>query len=95
MNDIVYGIVEWIKQDYKSHKFRFCLEIIAWALSIGCSFVMALTVPNPPLNYLYFPWVTGTFIYAWCAFSRRSFGMLANYCLLFAFDSIALIKLWL
>ena len=95
MSNVLYGIFEWIKQDYKSNRLRFCLEVVAWAMSVGCSLTMALTVPNPPLKLLYIPWITSTILYSWCAFSRRSFGMLANYCLLFAFDGIAFAKFWL
>ena len=94
MNDILYDIFEWIKQDFKSNRFRFVLEVTAWVMSVGCSLTMALTVPNPPLKELYIPWLTSTFIYAGCAYTRRSFGMLANYALLFAFDAIAFAKLW-
>lgn len=87
--------IEWIKSDFRSHPLRFCCEVIAWILSIACSATMALTVPNPPLNYLYIPWVISTCIYAACAFSRRSFGMLANYFLLAVFDGTALARMWL
>lgn len=88
-------IVGWVGDDYKSHKVRFCLEILAWILSISCALTMALTVPNPPLKFLYIPWVASTTIYAGCAYSRRSFGMLANYILLAIIDGIALSKMWL
>jgi len=93
MNDILFGIFTWIKNDYKSHRIRFCLEVLAWILSIGCSVVMALTVPNPPLLALYPVWITGCAIYAGCAYSRRSFGMLANYLLLTTIDTIGLIRM--
>jgi len=88
-------VVNWIGDDYKSHKLRFCLEVLAWILSIGCALTMALTVPNPPLKLLYIPWVCSTAIYAGCAYSRRSFGMLANYILLAIIDGIALSRMWL
>ena len=94
MNEVFGTTIEWIKQDYKSHRLRFVVECIAWVLSVGCALTMALTVPNPPLKFLYIPWVTSTFAYAWCAYSRRSFGMLANYLLLFTIDFTALIKWW-
>jgi hypothetical protein len=95
MNDIILGIFGWIKDDFKSHRVRFCLEVIAWAISIGCSITMAVTVPNPPLLALYPVWIAGCAIYAWCAFSRRSFGMLANYILLTTIDTIGLVRmLW-
>ena len=93
MTDILSGIFDWIKQDYASHRLRFCLEVLAWAISIGCSITMAITVPNPPLLALYPVWITGCAIYAWCAYSRRSFGMLANYVLLTTIDGIGLIRM--
>lgn len=92
--DILLNIWDWIKADFKSNRLRFVFEVIAWVMSIGCSFTMMITAPNPPLNYLYIPWVASTAIYAVCAYTRRSFGMLANYLLLFAFDGIALYKFW-
>jgi len=93
MNDIVYGIFDWIRQDYKSNRVRFCLEVLAWAISIGCSITMAATVPTPPLLAMYPVWITGCAIYAWCAFSRRSFGMLANYILLTTIDTVGLVRM--
>jgi cellulose synthase/poly-beta-1,6-N-acetylglucosamine synthase-like glycosyltransferase len=85
--------LEWIKDDYKTSPFRFILELAAWAISIGCSITMAATVPNPPLIILYPIWIVGCAIYAWAAFTRKSFGMLANYVLLVSIDSIGLIRM--
>jgi len=93
MNEIFAGTFNWIREDWQSHRVRFCLEVIAWAISIGCSITMATTVPNPPLIVLYPIWISGCAIYAWCAYSRRSFGMLANYILLTTIDSIGLIRM--
>ena len=93
MNDSLYGVFDWIKRDYKSHPFRFCIEVLAWALSILCSLVMAFTVPNPPLLALYPIWITGCALYAWAAWTRKSFGMLANYILLTTIDTIGLIRM--
>jgi hypothetical protein len=93
MNDIFFGIFEWIKDDWKSNKFRFVIEVLAWAISIGCSIVMAATVPNPPLIILYPIWITGCAMYAWASYTRKSFGMLANYILLTAIDSVGLIRM--
>ena len=87
--------IEWIKDDWKSHRVRFCLEVLGWIISIGCSITMALTVPTPPLPFLYPVWITGCAIYSWCAYSRRSFGMLANYLLLTTIDTIGLLRMWL
>jgi hypothetical protein len=93
MNDILTGIFTWIKDDYKTNKFRFCIEVLAWAISVGCSITMALTVPNPPLVYMYPVWITGCALYAWAAYSRKSFGMLANYLLLTTIDTIGLLRM--
>ena len=93
MNDIVAGIFNWIKDDYRSHPFRFVAELLAWAISIGCSITMALTVPNPPLLVLYPIWITGCAMYGWSAWTRKSFGMLANYILLTTIDTIGLVRM--
>jgi hypothetical protein len=93
MNDSVWGVFQWIKEDWQSNRARFIVEILAWIISIGCSLTMALTVPNPPLIFLYPTWITGCAMYAWAAYSRRSFGMLANYVLLVSIDIVGLIRI--
>ena len=85
--------IEWIKNDWRSNKFRFIIELLAWAASIGCSITMAITVPNPPLLALYPIWIAGCGMYAWAAYSRKSFGMLANYILLTAIDTVGLLRM--
>jgi hypothetical protein len=84
---------EWIKNDWASNPTRFVIEFIAWAISIGCSIAMAATVPDPPLLSLYPLWIVGCAMYAWAAWTRKSFGMLANYLLLSTIDSIALLRM--
>ena len=93
MNDILYGIFSWIRDDFKSNPFRFIVELVAWAISIGCSITMAVTVPTPPLLILYPIWIAGCAMYAWAAYTRRSFGMLANYILLTTIDTVGLIRM--
>ena len=93
MNNILYGIIDWIKSDYKTNKFRFCVELVAWGISIGCAITMALTVPTPPLLALYPIWIAGCAMYAWASYTRRSFGMLGNYLLLTTIDTIGLIRM--
>lgn len=93
MNDFAASTWQWICDDWRSNHLRFVLELVAWAISIGCAVVMALTVPHPPLLALYPVWVAGCAIYAWAAWTRRSFGMLANYLLLTTIDLVGLIRL--
>lgn len=93
MNDIFFGIFDWIKDDFRSHPFRFAVEVLAWLISIGCSITMALTVPTPPLPVMYPFWISGCAMYAWAAWTRQSFGMFANYVLLTIIDSVGLIRM--
>jgi len=93
MNNIFLNIIDWIRSDYKTNPFRFFVEVLAWAVSIGCSITMATTVPNPPLVVLYPIWISGCAMYAWASWTRRSFGMLANYILLVSIDSIGLVRM--
>ena len=85
--------LRWIKDDWGSNKFRFLIELLAWAISIGCSITMAVTVPNPPLLILYPIWIAGCAMYAWASWTRKSFGMLANYILLTTIDTIGLVRM--
>lgn len=89
----IFKNFEWILEDFRSHRIRFCVEVVAWAISIGCAIAMALTVPNPPLIILYPFWIAGCTMYAWAAWTRKSFGMLANYLLLVTIDSTGLIRI--
>ena len=95
MNNLLYKTFDWIKDDCNSNRFRFVVELLAWAISVGCSITMAFTVPNPPLLVLYPFWIAGCAMYAWASWTRRSFGMLANYLLLTSIDSIGLLRMML
>ena len=93
MLDIFQPTLQWIKDDWHSHKFRFIVELLAWAVSIGCSITMAVTVPSPPLLALYPVWIAGCAMYAWASYTRKSFGMLANYILLTTIDTYGLVRM--
>jgi len=93
VNNILCDIFDWIRRDYHSHRIRFIAELFAWGISIGCAVTMALTVPTPPLLVLYPVWITGCGIYAWASYTRKSFGMLANYLLLVSIDTMGLLRM--
>ena len=93
INDVFRPTLEWIRDDWRSNRFRFCVELVAWAISIGCSITMAVTVPTPPLLALYPIWILGCALYAWAAYTRKSFGMLANYILLTTIDTVGLVRM--
>jgi hypothetical protein len=93
MNDLLKPTFDWIRDDWNSNRYRFVVELLAWAVSIGCSITMAITVPNPPLLVLYPIWISGCAMYAWASYTRKSFGMLANYILLTCIDTVGLIRM--
>jgi uncharacterized membrane protein len=82
INELFRPTLEWIRDDWRSHPFRFMVEIVAWAISIGCS-----------ITILYPIWIAGCAMYAWAAHTRKSFGMLANYLLLVTIDTVGLIRM--
>lgn len=93
ITNVVGDIYKWAKRDYVEWPFRFFVEVLAWIISIGCSVVMAFTVPTPPLLILYPIWILGCAMYGWAAWTRGSFGMVANYILLTTIDTIGLINM--
>ena len=93
MNLILLNIYNYIKDDYSTNPLRFVVEVTAWIISVGCSVTMALTVPQPPLLILYPIWISGCAMYAWASYTRKSFGMIANYILLVSIDSIGLVRM--
>lgn len=90
MIELFQPTLVWIREDFQSWPIRFSLEVLAWAMSIGCSLMMAATVPTPPLVWIYPFFIIGCAIYAWAAWTRQSFGMLANYLLLVTIDLVGL-----
>ena len=93
MNLLLLNIYNYIKDDYSTNPFRFVVEVTAWALSISCAVVMALTVPTPPLLILYPIFIIQCIMFGWSAYSRKSFGMVANYLLLVAIDCVGLVRM--
>lgn len=93
ITNVFIDIYRWAERDYREWSFRFVVEVFAWAISIGCSITMALTVPTPPLLILYPIWIIGCSMYGWAAWTRGSFGMLANYLLLVTIDSVGLVRM--
>jgi hypothetical protein len=93
MNTLLKPTFDWIRDDFRSNRVRFVIELLAWAASIGCSVTMALTVPTPPLLALYPVWILGCAMYAWASWTRKSIGMLANYLLLTTIDTVGLVRM--
>lgn len=95
MKQIFLKTLKWIKSDYTDHPFRFFLEVLAWVMSLSCAITMALTIPYPPFYILYPVFMAQCGIFAWSAWTRKSFGMLSNYMLLLTIDATGYLRLLL
>jgi hypothetical protein len=95
MNGFIKNIWEWIKDDWADNKTRFVLEVLCWLDNLLCAIIVNATVPDLPFLLLYPLWISGTLIYAWCAWSRGSFGMLATGLMIASMDSVGWIKVLL
>ena len=87
--------IDWIKQDYRDNPIRFCLELLAWFMSISCTIWMGYTLPNPPFVFLYPLFIIQCSIFGWAAWTRGSTGMVANYLLIVTIDIIAITRMLL
>jgi hypothetical protein len=86
-------VADYVRQDFHANPLRFCLEVLVWAISLGCSLTYALMVPDLPFVKLYMAYITACLIMSWCAYTRGSFGILGNYLIISIIDSIGLIRL--
>jgi hypothetical protein len=90
---MIENTINWIKQDYREHPLRFCLELVAWFMSIGCTIWMGATLPNPPFIFLYPMFIVQCSIFGWAAWTRGSTGMVANYLLITTIDIVAITRM--
>jgi len=93
MINYIRNIWDWIRDDWEDNRLRFIIELLCWIDSMTCSIIVNSTVPNPPWLILYPLWIAGTLAYAWCAYSRNSFGMLATFLMLASMDMIGWAKI--
>lgn len=89
----IENIWSWIQEDYRSYPLRFAAEFAAWVLSVMVAITMAVTLPNPPFYWIYPAFIVTCSMLAWAAWTRQSFGMLANYLLMICIDSVGLVRL--
>jgi hypothetical protein len=90
LSEMLSGTVEYIKHDFTSNRFRFLLEVFAWACSVVTSIIFACTVPDIPVVPLYTIFIAGCLATLWCAWSRGSFGLVLNYSFIVFIDLIGL-----
>ena len=93
MIENIRDIWEWIREDWHDNRFRFMLEVLCWCDSLVCAIIVNVTVPDLPFTLLYPLWISGTLAYAWCAYSRGSFGMLITFLMIASMDCIGYTKI--
>jgi hypothetical protein len=86
MIEPIENIWRWIREDWREHPLRFIIEVVCWLDSMACAVIVNTTVPNLPYTLLYPLWISGTLLYAWCAWSRGSFGMLITFLMIASTD---------
>ena len=86
-------IFNWVYEDFNSHPVRFIIEIMIWVLFVFSALVMAFTVPNPPMLFIYPLFIIGCVLSIWAAHSRKSSGTVFTYIILLGIDIIGLIRL--
>jgi hypothetical protein len=84
--------IAYIQKDWKEDRFRFLLEVYAWACSVISAIIFAATVPNIPVVLLYSIFISGCAATAWTCYTRGSFGLVANYLCLVSIDGFGLIR---
>ena len=95
MREYLTRMWHWILDDWNSWPLRFVIECLAWAGSIGAAVLFAFTVPNVPFVLYLTITIISCALYSRAAWTRKSFGMLANYLLLTTIDSIGFIRILL
>jgi hypothetical protein len=93
MPNIFTPTINYIRVDYRTNPLRFSLELVAWFMSIGCTILMGMTLPNPPFLLLYPLFIVQCLIFAWAAWTRGSTGMMMNYILISTIDIIAITRI--
>jgi hypothetical protein len=91
--NMIENTINWVRQDYRENPMRFCLELFAWFMSIGCTIWMGYTLPNPPFIFLYPMFIVQCTIFGWAAWTRGSTGMVANYLLITTIDIVAITRM--
>lgn len=84
--------MQFIMNDYKSHKVRMVAEAAGMLLSIGVAVVLALTTPHPPMLLCYSLWLLASGLLVTTSYSRGSVGLSILYGSFLVVDSIGALR---
>lgn len=85
-------VLDWIKEDYKSHPVRFMIEVLGMIANLIASIILMIYSPTPPMFWAYVFFLTASALLMSAAFSRKSFGFTAMYFTYLIIDLIGFIK---
>lgn len=81
---------KYVVTDWQSSRSRLIAEVFAWACSVVSAVMFAVTAPHIPIVPIYSIFMSGCLAAGWAAYTRGSFGLLANYSFIFAIDAVGL-----
>jgi hypothetical protein len=90
---LLRGVCKYIRDDWQSSPLRVVAEIFAWVCSVVSAILFAVTAPNIPIIPIYTIFMSGATAAAWAAYTRGSFGLLANYIFIVSIDGMGLIRM--
>lgn len=85
-------MLQFILQDWASHKRRFLAESTGMTLSILVALVMMVTTPSPPMLLCYVLWELASALLMLASYSRGSVGFTLLYGGFLVIDSVGLIR---
>ncbi len=85
-------MIEFIKQDFRSHALRATMEILGMVLGVGVSLLLAVTTPNPPMIYAYVGWLLSAVLLGGCSYHRGSVGLAVTYAAYLVIDGIGMLR---
>ena len=94
--DFITGVLTYVREDWQTNRWRFCLEVLAFLCSLVSAIIFATTATGTiPIVLLYTIFITGCTAAAICAYSRGSTGLLVNYITLITIDGVGLVRVLL
>ena len=84
--------IDWIRQDFKTNRLRFCLELVGMISNLIASLILMWYSPNPPMFWAYIFFILASVLLMWAAFSRKSFGFTMMYLIYLGIDGVGFLK---
>jgi hypothetical protein len=84
-------MLDYIKQDFESHRLRAIMELLGMLCALGVAILLAATTPNPPMLPAYIGWNCASILLGVCSWHRGSFGLAVTYAGFLIIDTYGLL----